>query len=110
MGADRAGDGTDFRRPLAWPAMWIRRFHHPRAWGSLRRGHSLGWLILSRSFSQSSMVFCSKPTALGFIVFTTGLCLVAVKSAEREGYAPRRGRVDPRNPQSSPELCPAGAP
>jgi hypothetical protein len=69
-----------------------------RAWGSLRRGHTLGWLILSSEFLAIINGFLQQPTALGFIVFTTGLCLVAVKSAEREDTLPPAGRVDPRIP------------
>jgi hypothetical protein len=73
-----------------------------RAWGCLRRGHALGWLLLGSEFLAIVNGFLQQPTSLGFIVFTTGLCLVAVKSAERDDTLPPEGRVDPRVRQVRP--------
>ena len=53
------------------------------AWGCLRRGHPLGWLLLGAEFLTVFNGFLQQPTSLGFIVFATGLCFAAIKSAEK---------------------------
>jgi hypothetical protein len=49
----------------------------------LKDGHALAWLLFG---SECVAVFdglLEQPTSLGFIVFTSGMCLAAIKSAER---------------------------
>ncbi len=61
-----------------------------KSWALLKRGQSLAWLLFGTeclSFFNGSL---AQPSSLGFIIFTTGLCLAAVKSAERGDVLPAR--------------------
>jgi len=75
-----------------------------RAWRCVRRGHALAWLLFGTecmAFFEGSMV---QPTSLGFLVFTTGLCLAAIKSAERgDSFQPTCAREVPRRTRVSGE-------
>lgn len=66
-----------------------------RSWMILRRGQPLPWLL----FGTECMTFFNGPTVqpspLGFIVFTTGLCLAAIKSADRGSSHPLQRTKEP---------------
>jgi hypothetical protein len=67
------------------------------AWGCMRRGHPLGWLLLGAELLTVFNGFLQQPTSLGFIVFTTGLCLAAIKSAEKGETPLPDGKEDRRS-------------
>jgi hypothetical protein len=54
-----------------------------RAWRSLKDGHALAWLLFATECVAIVNGILEQPTSLGFIVFTSGMCLAAIKSAER---------------------------
>ncbi len=58
-------------------ALWIGR----RCLRAVRAGHTLPLLLFSSAFMPMVIGQFSQPTVMGFIVFTTGLALVALKDA-----------------------------
>jgi len=63
-----------------------------RAWACLRRGQALPWLLLGTLGTAFFNGITQQPTALGFLVFTTGLCLTAIKVAR----SPQPNAAPPR--------------
>ena len=53
------------------------------AWRCLRSGRALAWLLFGAQGLAFFTGLTEQPTSLGFLVSTTGLCLAAIKSAER---------------------------
>ena len=71
---------------------WVVR----RAWVSLRRRDPLAWLLFGTECTAIFNGSMAQPTSLGFLVFTTGLCLAAARAGERgEGRPARRVRRRP---------------
>jgi hypothetical protein len=66
-----------------------------RSWVFLRRGRVLAWLLFGTECTTFFNGSLAQPTSLGFLIFTTGLCLAAIKSAERGESIPARAPNGP---------------
>ena len=59
-----------------------------KSWVFLRRGQALPWLLFGTECTTIFNGTLAQPNPLGFTIFTTGLCLAAIKLAERGDSRP----------------------
>jgi len=75
------------------------------SWASLRRGIVLPWLLLGTECLGIFNGLLEQTTSLGFLIFTTGLCMAAIRSGEEGDSTPAADGTAVENTRAVPQMA-----